>query len=127
MMCSYEEGFPEGIIEEWLRFHQLDVISNYKVGKGMIGLTYYLPKINLGIIVAKWKRPLTISIIHKAIRVYEWLGLDSLIIVTNRVSYVASENLERSTENIQIVTIDSLSDLAMILSSKTTTKVEATI
>ncbi len=109
--------FPERFIEEWVRFNSLEYIRDYKVGKGLIGLSYFIPQIKTGIIVVKWKRPLTVSIIHKALRVYNWIGLETLIIVTNSISQTAKENLTRFSENINIVLMSNLSDLAVYLSS----------
>ncbi len=123
-MCSYEEGFPEGIIEEWIIFNRFEMKKNYKVGKGQIGLTYYLPEIRVGIVITKWKRPITISVIHKVMRVRQWLDLEAVILVTKKISNVAKETVDRSKENIHIITLDRLSDLAIFLSTKASEKVE---
>ncbi|RMG38697.1 MAG: hypothetical protein D6732_05065 [Methanobacteriota archaeon] len=123
-MCSYDEGFPEDIIEEWIQFHHLQMEKNFKVGKGFIGLTYLLPQINVGIVVTKWKRPITISVIHKVMRVKDWLNLDSIILVASKVSHVARETVERSKENVHIVTMDRLSELAIFLSTKAIKRIE---
>ncbi len=110
--------FPHGFIEEWLTYHNLQFVRDYKVKEAKSGLTYFIPELALGVIVANWKRPLTISIINKGLRIYEKLSLSKLVILTNDISEIAQETIARVPEDILVMEISNLSEFAVLLNSR---------
>ncbi|MFV2014515.1 MAG: hypothetical protein ACC656_03745 [Candidatus Heimdallarchaeota archaeon] len=100
-------------IEEWLHHFNLQYEKNCYVKKDKIGLNYYLPKFNLGVIISDKSKPVNVTAINKAIKTLNHFKLTDLFIVTSKISDNAYDTINRLPINLSVVHPFALSNLAM--------------
>lgn len=100
-------------IEEWLHHFNLDYEKNCFVKKKKIGLNYYLPEFNSGLIISDKSKPVNVTAINKAIRALDHFNLTDLVIVTSKISDNAYDTVNRLPINLSVVHPNGLSEIAM--------------
>ena len=85
-------------------------------------LDYYMPSDNFGLLLAEWKKPISIRVIDRAIYTLNHFDLDELIIITNSLSDYASSTLKKLDLPIKAIFSSNVSDLAMKIASLSSSK-----
>lgn len=102
---------PSLFIEEWLNHFNINYYKDFKLNNNIID--YYLDQYNVGVLIANWKKPISIKIVNKAVIILKELNLDEVYIIASDISYYANEVLDRIEEKVILLHPNGLSELAM--------------
>jgi hypothetical protein len=100
-------------IHEWLNHFSIPFEKDVKtIGKNG-NLNFLLPDHSMGILIPDWKRPISVQIINKSMKIQKHLNLNEILIVANSVSDHAKETIERLKLPITTIHPNGLSEIAM--------------
>ncbi|MDH5403432.1 MAG: hypothetical protein OEY49_13130 [Candidatus Heimdallarchaeota archaeon] len=100
-------------IEEWLNHLNLHYLIDYADENSNNQLDFYLPHHNIGILISKWKKPISVKVINKAVQLRQKLDLNEIIIIVKDISPHAKEVIDRLENELNIIHPMELSWLAL--------------
>ncbi|MHA2275650.1 MAG: hypothetical protein ACXAC2_07785, partial [Candidatus Kariarchaeaceae archaeon] len=90
------EGVNSNIfIEEWLNHFNLQYEKDRKAKKKNVGLHYYLPEYNTGVIIMDESKSVNVTTVNNALKTLDHFNLQDLIIITPKISDNAYDTINR--------------------------------
>ena len=109
-------------IEEWLNHFNINYQTEIKIPNSNQKLDYYIPSANFGVVLAEWKKPISVRVVNRAINALDKLNLSELVIIAHSIGDYANSTLNRLDRPIKAILSSGLSDLAMTIASLTDIK-----